>query len=495
MPKLQRVIALPATAGRAATPADFGSGLGLALLGDAAGAASAITLQIFEAASSQQVSKARAGLAVELNDFKDSLKDNPNFEEHEKLFEEFKIEATERQRKGISSERFRRVFDDETFAVVERSRMEIINGARAKAMAMQRGLEIEARQDHIGLAIKSETQNGQQQNLDLALEGIDKLERTGAITADRAALERVKTIKLVHNGLIFRMLREANSAEEVESVIEDLKDPTGTFADMDEDDRQRAFKDAERQLVFEIARDKAEIAEVKKRAKDLFDAQLLQGAIDGRALAHENKMTTLYVKENQHRLSGPMQKLFMKMAANGGGFLEAADFDATEHQRLQLLQLNDPPTYAREHLDPEKLGAKLAEHREAQLAILSGNIPTGQSFIGRVNDWLEGVGGSSKERALLRRLAEAELVEFKRATGKTADPTQQRAILDALELRRVRIRRLFPFLPDNTQVLPRHKPIQVEGVPQDQVPGIVDALILTGQGVSRESILNMWDNR
>ena len=373
--------------------------------------------------------------------------------------------------------------------------MNVMQGARSQAINVMLGDEIKARQLYINLAVQAETAQARSGNRNLAVEGVEQLVESGGMTPKQGELEIQRIDATILNGLVFRMLREADSPEEVDDVIVELKDPQGIFHDMDENLRQKALADAERARAFEVKRDKAEVAALKQREIDQRKEQQRIASVEAYEIGHKNQMTSLWVKQNQHRLTGPMQDKFMLWARNGGGILDANEFDSAEHQRLQVLRAEDPIAYSKEELDIEKLGAKLGGHAAAQQEILSGAVPTGQGFHSRVVEWTEGVGGTTAEQTELARLADAEFVEFRRGTGKLADPTQQAAMLDALELRRVRVRQLFGFFPTNVEVLPQDAPIIVEGVPQPQVAQIVDALILRGKGVTREAILRVWNNR
>ena len=359
MARLERITAGAAQLGRPATPADFGTGAGLADLGSALQATAAVTDQIFRAAEQAQIGKARSNLAVELNDFRIELKQRVDHVNDVKDFEEFKRTATEKHRSTITTNRGRRQFDDDVFDVVERARVDTINGARTKAMAQIRIDTAETANDFKNLFIDSDDDSARKKHFDDGIAAINRAEAMGGLTPEKAELDRKAFHDEALAGLAFRMIQESQSPSDAQEVVEELENPEGVFKTMDSLARQKAIKSAKGRVAFEDEKIKTNIKWIQSQAALQKKVRLEDGAqrMYGEMLRDGGSLTTEWITKNFNDLSPAMIEKGMASVRTGGGF-PGAGFDADEVIRVAGIEANNPQLFRKMPLDPVKLGTQ-----------------------------------------------------------------------------------------------------------------------------------------
>ena len=152
MPKIPQVLADPAGLGRRAVPRDFGSGEGMAALGQTATELGDISLQLFEQEMTAKVSGALGEATRALNDLSLEVDAEPDHHKRNQMYAEGSGKIANQFREGLRYPKFQGLFDERLAGTLERGRMGIAQGVRQaqvdKASA-ERRLFIESQLDSL----------------------------------------------------------------------------------------------------------------------------------------------------------------------------------------------------------------------------------------------------------------------------------------------------------------------------------------------------------
>jgi len=130
MPKIPQVLADPAGLGRRAVPRDFGSGEGMAALGQTATELGDISLQLFEQEMSAKVSGSLAEATRALNDLSLEVDAEPDHHKRNQMYAEGSGKIANQFREGLRYPKFQGLFDERLAGTLERGRMGIAQGVR-----------------------------------------------------------------------------------------------------------------------------------------------------------------------------------------------------------------------------------------------------------------------------------------------------------------------------------------------------------------------------
>lgn len=480
-------VAPPATFGRRASGSDFGADAaaarGQAELPRAIGGLAEAGLQIKAAADEMRLGRRAAEVSAQLDQLRFELDADPDIDTHESRFEERSQALLERSREGLDSPAATRL-EDRVFPALAHSRLEVSAGVRRKRIDASRADLDEA------VRLNSEQTAGT----------LDPVRRAQIRGQTVGLLERARAAGLIDQAKLDESVQfyDANAAEALArrgknynpvATLQDLEARRGGFENMAEGRRQAWIEEMTNEIQQRERFAKAERAEAEARAEKAQREAQEEAVSQGYLVAAQGLMDMEWVKENRALLPPSAVGYFSQVAAKAAAPKEIPD--QGYWFRMRSLQIDRPQEFAREQLDPAKLGPETTlKLKKAQQEIAKGVVTqTGRTFVGRLNARVKKAPGlTPEEQAELQRAGEADLEDFERAKGAKATPKEQESIVDALFLERVRQRAPGWFSSGDTEILPPEATLAIEGVDDALARRVIRKLNQLGQPVTVKTV-------
>lgn len=490
---LPRLTARPGSFGRRATGEDLGAAEGAARV-QGAGVVSELAEasgRILSAREGSRAARALSEASLEMEQQVEALRDDPDEATYEERFEKARADIRSRYSQGLFGA-WQGDFEERFEIAGAQAAGRVRDLVRAKRVAAGRADSTAALGNWSNLYARA----GELDRPEIMAQAAAEIGRgvgSGLFSAEQgqAALEQFKAQAT-------EGLWRAGKNQDPEGTLEDLRARRGGFEHMDEARRQAAIEAVEGEIQQRERFAAARVTEARVQAERAQRELEEKTTKDLLFAAAQGTLTVDQIQANRENLSASTVSQLLN--ATKREFNPEAVPEPVEYFRLRMLAATDPAAFAAEKIDPARVGFnKALSLIDAQAAARKKDpVVTGDNFEGRWARRIADMKGLDKEeQAQLFRIGEARVQEFQERTGNRPGPKEEQEIIDQVLLQNTaRRRNFFGFsqrvvVPD-PDVPAGEPPAAVEGVPQQYLPQIAEALRKAGKPVTDAAILERY---